>query len=60
MESITTLTVRRLSFAPVQPVPAIRAVTREGTGRVSLLPDSFVPAAPAAPRVTYGRDGSGG
>ena len=59
MESITTLTVRRVTTVPVQPVRAVRPATREGAGRVSLLPDSFAPSVRPEPRVTYGRDGTG-
>lgn len=60
MEAITTLTLRPAASGPVTPVSAIRPVTRDGAGPVTLAVDAFRRSAPPAPAVTYGRDGTGG
>ena len=60
MDSITAVAPRTLAFGPVPPVSAARPVTRDGTGRVTLLPDSFLKLGRPAPSVTYGRQGTGG
>ncbi len=60
MDAISSLSIRPVTYVPVQPVPAARPVTREGTGRVALLPDTFARSGTPAKQATYGRDGSGG
>jgi hypothetical protein len=60
MPAIQAITARAISFAPVLPVPAAKPVTREGGGRVTLLPDSFQRTGPPSPSATYGRTGAGG